>query len=85
MNRDGFVNKKEFQWMTTNTILSQKKIDTMFKVFTISSRLSNKQYAERRPFQRCDLDGDGKLNYDEFIRYQNLLFLFFWWKNQLFL
>ena len=33
MNRDGFVNKKEFQWMTTNTILSQKKIDTMFKVF----------------------------------------------------
>ena len=32
MNRDGFVNKKEFQWMTTNTILSQKKIDTMFKV-----------------------------------------------------
>ena len=34
MNRDGFVNKKEFQWMTTNTILSQKKIDTMFKVLT---------------------------------------------------
>jgi len=31
VNRDGFVNKKEFQWMTTNTILSQKKIDTMFK------------------------------------------------------
>ena len=35
MNRDGFVNKKEFQWMTTNTILSQKKIDTMFKVLTL--------------------------------------------------
>ena len=35
MNRDGFVNKKEFQWMTTNTILSQKKIDTMFKVLKL--------------------------------------------------
>ena len=39
MNRDGFVNKKEFQWMTTNTILSQKKIDTMFKVLDINKQI----------------------------------------------
>ena len=31
VNRDGFVNKKEFQWMTTNDILNKKKIDIMFK------------------------------------------------------
>ena len=39
MNRDGFVNKKEFQWMTTNTILSQKKIDTMFEVLDINKQI----------------------------------------------
>ena len=39
MNRDGFVNKKEFQWMTTNTILSQKKIDTKFKVLDINKQI----------------------------------------------
>ena len=37
VNRDGFVNKKEFQWMTTNDILNKKKIDIMFKASSFLS------------------------------------------------
>lgn len=30
-NGDGFVNKKEFKWMTTNAVISKKQIDITFK------------------------------------------------------
>jgi hypothetical protein len=65
VNRDGFVNKKEFQWMTTNDILNKKKIDIMFKV---SAWLHHSLWLMSSS-QRCDLDGDGKLNQDEFTRW----------------
>eukprot|EP00090_Calanus_glacialis_P042725 TRINITY_DN75741_c0_g1_i1.p1 TRINITY_DN75741_c0_g1~~TRINITY_DN75741_c0_g1_i1.p1 ORF type:complete len:200 (-),score=57.09 TRINITY_DN75741_c0_g1_i1:71-670(-) len=45
-NYDGYIDKKEFRWMTSSERFSKKTIDIVF--------------------ERCDLDGDGKLDYQEF-------------------
>merc|ERR1712226_1826841 len=46
VNFDGFIDKKEFRWMTTSDTVSWKTIDLVF--------------------ERCDLDKNGKLDYQEF-------------------
>jgi len=46
VNFDGFIDKKEFRWMTTSELVSWKTIDLVF--------------------ERCDLDRNGKLDYQEF-------------------
>ena len=61
-NGDGFVSKKEFKWMTANKRISQRKVDILFQV--ISDGFETFFFILY--FQRCDLDGDGLLNYFEF-------------------
>ena len=61
-NHDGYIDKKEFRWMTTSAVISPKTIKTVFEVG--KSSLVN---FHQPPFQRCDLDKDGKLDYSEFI------------------
>ena len=57
--------------MTTNKRISYTKVDILFEVNLLPS--SNwhqhtfvKHHYELFYFQRCDLDGDGVLNYNEF-------------------
>ena len=61
---DGFVSKKEFKWMTANKRINMRKVNIMFEVCVhcVESidRLNNKYY------QRCDLNKDGRLDYNEF-------------------
>merc|ERR1711953_138731 len=45
-NYDGYIDKREFKWMTTSDKISNRTIDIVFS--------------------RCDTDGDGKLDYQEF-------------------
>ena len=35
VNFDGFIDKKEFRWMTTSELVSWKTIDLVFEVRTI--------------------------------------------------
>ena len=35
VNYDGFIDKKEFRWMTTNDVISWKTIDLVFEVNSI--------------------------------------------------
>ena len=35
VNFDGFIDKKEFRWMTTSELVSWKTIDLVFEVGTI--------------------------------------------------
>ena len=42
---------------------------------TIFSNKYEKTSSDCCPLQRCDLDGDGKLNYDEFIRCHFVIFI----------
>ena len=122
VNFDGFIDKKEFRWMTTSELVSWKTIDLVFEVGTflrwmlatlqafpaahvlieddLKYAANDPQYAEQRgrlvdcnakathrcrncktveffplrskqlqfssPCQRCDLDRNGKLDYQEF-------------------
>ena len=36
-NRDGFITKKEFRWMTTSAVISHETIDCVFKRFNLES------------------------------------------------
>ena len=38
VNFDGFIDKKEFRWMTTSELVSWKTIDLVFEVGTIFLR-----------------------------------------------
>ena len=56
------LNVSEFKWMTTSDIISNKTINIVFDVinsllFTLLSQDNS---------QRCDADGDGRLDYQEF-------------------
>ena len=33
-NYDGYIDKKEFKWMTSNKVINNKTIDIVFKVRT---------------------------------------------------
>ena len=57
------MSKKEFKWMTSNKKIDHKKVDALFEVW-----ISYVQLIFNHVFfaQRMDLDGDGKLDYDEF-------------------
>ena len=62
-NYDGYIDKDEFKWMTTSDIISKKTIKTVFEV---SSSFTLKRLPDYIFPQRCDVDGDGKLDYQEF-------------------
>ena len=32
LNKDGYVDKKEFKWMTTNSKIDHEKVDLLFEV-----------------------------------------------------
>ena len=67
-NFDGYIDKKEFKWMTTSDIISNKTINIVFdvnKLISIIDLLINLLYFISY-LKRCDADGDGKLDYQEF-------------------
>ena len=39
VNFDGFIDKKEFRWMTTSELVSWKTIDLVFEVGTFLSAI----------------------------------------------
>ena len=61
MNEDGYVDKKEFKRMTNSKKISKKVIDVVFEVCYRIIILKLNIFV-----QRCDLDNDGKLDFDEF-------------------
>ena len=41
VNFDGFIDKKEFRWMTTSELVSWKTIDLVFEVGIFSEQLTD--------------------------------------------
>ena len=60
-NYDGYIDKKEFKWMTTSAKISNRTIDIVFSVISPLFETKTDPCIER-----CDTDGDGKLDYQEF-------------------
>ena len=66
-NFDGYIDKKEFRWMTSSDRFSKKTIDIVFAVGNWCCIFQPTYFPYKtHTFQRCDLDGDGKLDYQEF-------------------
>ena len=41
LNYDGYIDKKEFKWMTSNKVINNKTIDIVFKVRTQQIKLGS--------------------------------------------
>ena len=66
-NYDGYIDQDEFRWMTTSDIISKKTIRTVFEVSFVTSLSTESLSSPQNKFhQRCDADGNGKLDYQEF-------------------
>ena len=55
VNFDGFIDKKEFRWMTTSELVSWKTIDLVFEVGTIFLRweLFSLDFTAERLFEKA--------------------------------
>ena len=55
VNFDGFIDKKEFRWMTTSELVSWKTIDLVFEVRTILLRweLFSLDFTDERLFEKA--------------------------------
>lgn len=55
VNFDGFIDKKEFRWMTTSELVSWKTIDLVFEVGTIFLRweLFSLDFTDERLFEKA--------------------------------
>ena len=55
VNFDGFIDKKEFRWMTTSELVSWKTIDLVFEVRTIFLRweLFSLDFTDERLFEKA--------------------------------
>ena len=70
--KTGFRKKNAYRWMTCSGTLSRKQIDMVFEVHSIGYSSNQLLFLKLERInllhQRCDIDGDGVLNFQEFKR-----------------